>query len=652
MQLTKLFEPGRIGNVTLKNRVMLSPMLKNYSNRDGTMTQKYIDYLVARAKGGVGLLLIEATYVDRTSKGNAFQLGAHGDHTIPGLRRLADAVHQYGTKVGLEIQHRGRVASTLTSGFQPVAPSAVPLPRSEARRYKAPGDMPHALTKEEIKELVQKFADAARRGKEAGMDVVEIHGAHGYLINQFISARVNKRTDEYGGSLDNRLRFAVEIIRGVRNAVGPDYPILFRVSCDDFEEGGTTFDDVLKIAPKLEAAGIDLLDVSGGAGESIGLTCQSMEFPLGLFVPMAQEIKALLRIPTAVVGRINDPVQAETILAQGQADFISIGRALHADPDFVNKAQEGKFDDIRRCIACMQGCVDIKGTLVPITCTVNPAAGKERELEIKPAERKKKVLVVGGGPGGMEAAMVAAQRGHSVTLVEKENELGGQVRFAAKPPRREEFGDITRNTAFQLKQLAVDVRLGQEATVESVEKFGADVVIVATGAYPFIPPIPGVNDKRVATYMDVVNGNITVGKQAMVIGSDWIACMMADWLSEKGTKVVVVDPAEGLAGDMGARSTEFLQNKIKEDANIEVRLGYTVEEITPNAVRVQKQGNHELLTGIDLIVLSTGATPENRLAEALAARDNLKELHVIGDCNLPGKSLDAIRDAYILARHI
>ena len=344
-----------IGKVRIRNRIISSPMERNYATRDGAVTQRYIDNLVAKAKGGVGLILVESTYVDPRGKGRVYQLGCYDDKLIPGLKRMTDAVHKHGAKIGLELHFGGRQTNSDVTGFQPMAPSSVPC-------WVSGGEIPREMTVAEIKDMVKKFAEAAERSKRAGFDLVEIHGGHGYLVAQFLSGYSNKRTDEYGGTLEKRMRFPLEVVKAVRDAVGEDFPIAYRLSGDEYIDQGVTLEETVPFATKLEEAGVNLIDVSAGLYETTYIISQPMDVPLGCNVPLAEEIKRAVNIPVTVVGRINDPAFAENILNEGQADFVSFGRALHSDPDFPQKAREGRLDDICMCIACMQGCIDILGT--------------------------------------------------------------------------------------------------------------------------------------------------------------------------------------------------------------------------------------------------------------------------------------------------
>jgi 2,4-dienoyl-CoA reductase-like NADH-dependent reductase (Old Yellow Enzyme family) len=426
MNYKHLFEEYTIRGVKFKNRLISAPCERNYANTDGSVTQRYIDYVEERAKGGVGMINPESIYVDPVGRGHIRQLGIHNDKMIPGLKRMTDAAHAHGAKMVAHFYAAGRETSSYITGRQPIAPSNVPC------RVLAGGDIPRELTLTEIHEQVEQYGEAARRAVEAGFDVMMIHGAHGYIVGQFFSPFTNKRTDRYGGSFENRMRFPLEVAAKVRSVVGDKVPIAYRMSADEKLEGGVTVEDSIRLSIELEKAGVDLIDVSSGIYESIGWIAQSMAFPRGCLVDDGWRIKQKVKIPVSIVGRISHPELAEEILASGKADFISLGRALHADPYWPIKAQEDRVNDIRVCPACMS-CSDQLATNLPITCAINPEAGRESELKIKPASKKKNVLVVGSGPAGMEAARVSCLRGHKVVLCEKNGQMGGKVNYAAKP---------------------------------------------------------------------------------------------------------------------------------------------------------------------------------------------------------------------------
>ena len=432
-RLEKLFEPIRIGELELKNRIVMAPINSHLGTELGAVGERLIDYYVERAKGGVSLIISDAMCIDwHVGKAGTSPLRIDEWKYVDGLHDLTEAVHHYGTKLAAQIHHAGRQNSVAvcTEGQELVAPSAIPcLPTG--------GEMPRALTIKEIEELVNKFVLAAQRAKAAEFDAVEIHGAHGYLITQFMSPHTNKRTDEYGGDFEGRMKFPLKIVEGIRAALGPDFPILFRMCADEYIEGGLTLEDSKHIAQRLEAAGVDALDITSGIYESPP-AWHAWIYPIydmapGCRVYLAEAIKKVVDIPVIASGKIGDPALAEEVIKEGKADLVAMGRPLLADPELPNKAAKERLDDIRPCLYCDEGCVGGLSHLWHIGCQVNPALGREREYRIKSAERVKRVVIVGGGPAGMEAARVAAMRGHDVSLFEKEEQLGGQLIAASAP---------------------------------------------------------------------------------------------------------------------------------------------------------------------------------------------------------------------------
>jgi 2,4-dienoyl-CoA reductase-like NADH-dependent reductase (Old Yellow Enzyme family)/thioredoxin reductase len=641
----KLFEPYTIRNLTLKNRLINAPCERNYANIDGSVTQQYIDYLIERAKGGVGLIIVESMYTNPVGRGHIRQLGIHDDNLIPGLRRMVDAVHKHGAKVASELMFAGRETSSYITGFQPVAPSLVPC------KVLAGGEAPRVLTVPEIKQLIDDYGEAARRSVKAGFDLIEIHGAHGYLLGQFLSPYTNKRTDEYGGSFENRMRFPLEIIAKVRQVVGDHYPLAYRISADEKIEDGLHIEDMVMFSKRLEESGIDLIDVSAGIYESVIWIAQPMAFPRGCLVDLGWEIKKNVGIPVSIVGRINHPDLAEEILAQKKADFIAIGRALHADPYWPLKAQTGQLDDIRICPACMS-CSDQLATNFPITCAINPEAGREREMVIKRAKKSKKILVVGAGPGGMEAARVARLRGHQVILVEREKRMGGQLYYASKSPHKKEFEEVIRFLERQVKKLKVDIRIGKEVTKEMIKRIKPDAVVMAAGATPAFPFAPGIRKPHVHTAIDVLDERIFLKGKTAIIGGGLVGLETALYLAEKGiVPIVIIEPTDKLGGNVGLRMGWYIRNAATIHQDIEVRTETTVEEIKDDSVVIQKKGQFDEIK-VENVVLAAGMRSNNTLSETLKAEGFVEELYIIGDGIIPRTMKEAFEEAAFIARKV
>jgi len=642
--LKELLKPGLIKNQVIKNRVSLAPMERGYANMDGSISQRYIDYLVERAKNGVGMMNVESTYIDAKQRGRLYQVGLYDDSLIPSHRRLTDEIHRYGTKIVAEIQHPGRQAGAIVNGVQPVAPSAVPCMATG-------GDVPRELTAPEIKELIRLFASAALRAKEAGYDMISIHGGHGYIIDAFASPFSNHRTDEFGGSQENRFCFALKVYAEVRAAVGEDFTVGYRMSADEFIDGGLTLDNTKILAKKLEDDGIDFLDISAGTYESVDIIAPAIGMPIGCLVFLAAEIKKIVDVPIITTGRINDMVFAESILKNNQADFVHMVRAFNADPEILIKSQRGQMDDICMCMGCMK-CSDTMAMNLRSICTVNPAAGREREFALVPAKTKKKVMVIGGGVAGMEAARIASRRGHDVTLYEKDEELGGQIRWASKGKFHAEFFQTARYRIHEVRKSGVKLNMGKEVSLENVKADDPDVVIVATGAVPFKPAIPGIDNPMVASGFDILSDKVKAGKKVLVIGGKRQGITIAEFLAEKGSEIIIVEPSSVLGADMGFVRQMVITNRVSEDPSITVRLRTSVERIGDGEVVLQHEGNFEILTDIDSIAVAWQTAPVDVLAEEIAVDGKVSEVYTIGDAVLPRDASDAIYEGAIIGRKI
>lgn len=637
--LAKLFEPASIGGIKLRNRIIMAPMGTFYATEDGLVTERMCRYYEERAKGGAALIVVEITAVAPEGKASPRELRVYGDGVLPGLRQLADSIHRHGARAAIQFHHAGRQRQERIPGGPPgppVAPSAVPC-----RLMKV---MPRPLTTDEVEHLVEAFAEAARIAREAGFDAVQFHGAHGYLICQFLSPYTNKRTDKYGGSLEGRMRFALDIVALTKEKVGQDFPILFRLSADEYVPGGLTTVETSIIARRLQEAGVHCIDVSAGNYESGHMSVQPGWLPRGCLVPLAVDIKRAVTIPVSVAGRINDPILANAILEEGKADFVSLGRPLLADPEFPKKAREGRIEDIRRCIACCL-CMDtVVGREQPLICAVNAAVGKEAETEMRPAARSKRVVVVGGGPAGMEVARVAALRGHKVTLYEKGEALGGQLRLAAIPPGKHEIGTMISYLSRQLSKLGVEVKLGEDVTCEDVMKLKPDAVVLASGAWPTMPDIEGAKLPHVALAWDVIQGKVQVGPRVVVVGGGRVGCETAELLAAAGKQVTLVRmTGRGrLAGDVGLLFRRQYLTKLRESP-IAIEADSLVDKITPEGVIIRKDGQFRLVEA-DSVVLAPAPQSQNQLEERLKAL--VPEVHVIGDCAKPRGIADAIHEGF------
>ena len=502
--MPRLFEPITIRGVEIPNRIVMPPMTTRLADPDGTVTEELIQYYLARAHGGTGLLIVEMCSPEPAGRHRARELGLFDDRFLPGLRELTARLKAAGARAAVQIGHAGGHTRQDVTGMPPVAPSALPHVVQEVDTRTV---VPLALTREGIRAVIQAFADATERAKRAGFDVVEIHGAHGYLIAQFLSPLDNHRTDEYGGSLRNRARFALEVLEACRERVG-DLPLIFRVSADEYAAGGVALDDARELSPWLVEAGADALHVSAGCYRSRpsgAVMIPPMSYPEGVFLHLARAIKSCVGVPVIAVGRLHDPALAERVLAEGQADMVALGRQLIADPEWPRKVRAGRADEIRPCISC-NTCVDGMREGARIQCLVNAMAGREVQFELRPVPRPRSVMVVGGGPAGMEAARVLALRGHRVVLVEQSDRLGGQLRLAARAPIFQnvetDASVLLRFVEFlgrQLGTVGVAVKLGQAVTPRLVNELKPEVVVLATGAsyrVPFRWLIPRLLDSR------------------------------------------------------------------------------------------------------------------------------------------------------------
>jgi 2,4-dienoyl-CoA reductase-like NADH-dependent reductase (Old Yellow Enzyme family)/thioredoxin reductase len=644
----KILQPGRIGKLTIKNRISLSPMEKNWADRIGNPSQAYIDYLAERAKNDVGFMNIEATYIDARGRGNLFQVGLWDDRNIPSHKRLNEAVHAHGCRTAAELNHGGRNSNTHRTGLQPVAPSNIPSEIVGEHQLKE-------LTVEEIAGIVRKFAVAARRAVAAGYDMITIHGAHGYLITSFLSHVYNKRTDAYGGSDENRWRFPTEVYQAIRAEVGPDMPVGIRISAFEDVEGGYGIDQSIAFINHLTKLGLDFVDVSAGLYESLETLIQPMDLQQGYLLPYAHSIKEKVSVPVIGAGRVNDVDIAERAISAGDADFIHMGRAFHADPEILVKTVSGRKDEVIGCIACNKCCQELFVNH-PSVCTVNPAAGRERFSALGKANNPRRVMVVGGGLAGMEAARVAAQRGHEVTLYEKTDKCGGFITILRASRNHLNWGRAAEDRIRLLQRTGVKVVLGKEVTVADIEAEKPDVLILATGTKPFMPVyVPGIDREMVTHYDDIIRGRVDVGVNVIVVGGQNVGLTTAEFLAEKGADVTVIEVTDGLAGDIEYMGGKLLQERIAKNKQIKVRLNSNIETIAEDSVLVQSGGKTETLEDIDQVVFAIERDRERGLAEAVSGGLSERlgiELHVIGDAVWPREPYDAVQEGWTVARAI
>ncbi len=640
MKDLSILEQGKIGSLSVKNRVMLSPMGTFLTEPGGYAGERLINYYAARAKGGTGIVMVEFTAAHPSGQPTGM-LAAWDDKYLPGLTKLASTIKAAGARAGLQLAHCGRQCGSTDSGAPIVAASAIPCPVCQAPVQE--------MTSAQIEETIEAFGDAAVRAKKAGYDIIELHSAHGYLVHNFLSPYSNKRTDEWGGSFENRSRFACEIIKNIRNKVGDDYPLSVRISCEDIAEGGLGLDDQIEYAKLLETLGVDIIDVSIGVYGYQEYLIPPLDMPLAINAEKAKKIKAALNIPVMVVGRINDPLVAANVIDDGCADFVAIGRGLIADPDFVNKVASGEWDTIVKCIGCNQGCFGTSIMAQPLQCLRNPCVGREAEYELKPAVVKKKVVVVGGGPAGLEAATTLKLRGHDVILFEKGSRLGGQFYLAGVDPRKKEMSDAALQMGRTAARAGVEIRLQTEVTPEMLEEIKPDAVILATGSVPAVPRIPGIDKEHVVNAQQVLSGEKTVKNSVAILGGNVVGTEVADFLAENGKKVVVIEMLDSAAADLDFVRKRLLLETL-DKYGVKIFTSAKCVEIKDTAVVIEKDGKPETIEGIESVIVAAGVRPYNPLAEALDKSGI--EHYVIGDAQKTAKIINAIQAAAEIARKI
>lgn len=646
----KLFEPGKIGSLSIKNRIVMAPMgTIGLVELDGNYSQRGIEYFATRARGGVGLITTGCILVDNEVEPKVddywgFYPRLDSWRFVIRFSELADAVHDYGAKLSVSLTPGyGRVISTklFPLAKQPVGPSPLPWLWDKSVTTRE-------LTTAEVEKIVKAFESAAERARAAGIDAVEIHGHEGYLLDQFMTGLWNKRTDKYGGDLEGRLRFPIEIIEAIKRGAGRDFPVVFRYSAKHYVPGGRDIEESQEIAKLLEQAGADAFHVDAGAYEMWHWTHPPIYQPPGCLVDMAEAIKKVVKVPIIAVGKLGYPELAEKVLEEGKADFIAMGRPLLADPEWPIKVKEGRPEDIRMCVGDHDGCLTRIFNYKYLSCTVNPATGMERELAIMRTERPKSVLVIGGGPAGMEAARVAVLKGHKVTLWEKSDRLGGNLIAAAIPDFKQDLRGYIKYLLTQVKKLDVSIELEKEATPELVQKMAPEVVLVATGATSIVPEIKGVDRDAVVTAIDLLLGKKEVGKTVVVAGGGMIGCELAVYLGQRGKQVTVIEMLGDIATNMG-RSGRMQLLEMLDEADVKVLINTKLVEITEEGAIVESNGEKKILKA-DSVVLALGLKPEAALSEEL--RDRVPELYTVGDCVEPRRLINAIWEAYRTARLI
>ena len=648
-QFKFLFTPLAIGKVMVPNRISFSAHLTNFAE-NCLPSERHACYYASRARGGTGLIITEEMSVHPTDRAYEKCVEAFRPEAIPGYKRISRAVHEYETRIFAQLNHNGQQCSGALSRLPVWAPSSVPDPMFR--------EMPKEMEPEDIAEVIRHFCKSAQHAREGGFDGIELQFGHSSLARQFLSPLTNFRSDEYGGSFEKRLRFAVELLAAVRRTVGADFTLGIRLCADEMAWGGITLEDAKKIARELDATGtIDFADLSLSTFYNLYLVGGSMHMPLGYAVPLAAGIKEATHLPVFATGRINDPVFAEKVLAAGQADMIGMVRSQICDPNLARKAKEGRLEEIRYCVADNQNCYGRVAFNRSIGCIQNPFIGNEKdedELHLPPTRWKKRILVVGGGPAGMWAAKIARLRGHDVALYEKETVLGGQIGLAMKAPGREELGVIIRNEQAQLRRLSVPVVLGREVTREFVLSENPDAVIIATGSTPKARPVPGAEGSRVFNVWQVLRGEAEIGDAVLFIDNDGghQATSTVEFLAGTGKRVHIVTTAYYVGTDLGPTQDITLYRQRAAKLGITVTADFHVIEIKGTEVHgIDVYSNESrVFSGYDTVVTAVGN--DTRAGLYFALKGKVKELYRIGDCVAPRKIDMAIHEGYAIGRRV
>ncbi len=642
-KLDNLLKPIKIKSLELKNRVVMPPMGTSLGNPDGTVSDANVAYIKRRAQGGAGLIITEITAVTPAGQINPSELGIWDDKFIPGLSKMAKAVHEEGGKIAMQLHHCGRESYTKLKKQQAIGPSAIP-----SYIFGFLG-APREMTLAEIEETIDAFGTAALRAKKAGFDAVELHGAHGYLLMQFLSAHSNKRTDKYGGDIRGRATFMLECIKSARKYVGDDFPISIRISGEECIKDGYTISDIQTIVPDLVAAGADIIHVSFGTHGSPEVNIDApnasapVEYAPGFKSHLAKKVKEVSSVPVISVGRYTDPFLMNDVIARGDADMIAVARQHLADPDFLKNAVEGHPEYTFECLACNQGCIErLSIDLQPIRCAINPQTGQELIFPEGPAKTSRKVWIIGAGPAGLTAASEAARLGHKVTLFERDKKTGGNVLYAAKAPHKEVYAKYIKTLTDKCKREGVEIKTNTNVSEEMLEKGKPEAVILAIGADKTACPAEGIGSSVVCDAWQILDGEIKGRDHVVVIGGGLVGMETADYLREKGVKdITIVEMLPKPPVLPQAAHGQMLYRRLHA-AGIRLMLGTTVKKIEENAVVVNKKGEEQKLTPVNQVIVAIGVTPRNELKGMLAER-NIRHF-IVGDATAPRRIIEATTD--------